>query len=90
MFCRNLQVVQLDYKLRLLDSPCTLFASSQGGAHSEAVVALRNAVQTDSLSDPIILATAVQQRVNKQQVFINITRQLGSFCAKASILSGPW
>lgn len=85
-----MQAVQLDSKIKLLDSPGIVFASSKRGAHSDAVATLKNAVQTNSLSDPIIPATAVLQRANKQQVFINITRQLRSFCAKASILSGPW
>jgi nuclear GTP-binding protein len=63
-----MQAVQLDSKIKLLDSPGIVFASSQGGAHADAVAALKNAVRTDSLSDPIIAATAVLQRGNKQEV----------------------
>lgn len=73
MFCRNMQAVQLDSKIKLLDSPGIVFASSLGGAHSDAVVALKNAVRTDSLSDPVTPATAILQRANKQQVLINIS-----------------
>jgi nuclear GTP-binding protein len=65
--------VQLDSKIKLLDCPGIVFASSLGGAHSNAVVALKNAVRTDSLADPIIPATAILQRANKQQVLINIS-----------------
>jgi nuclear GTP-binding protein len=63
-----MQTVQLDSKIKLLDSPGIVFASSQGGAHADAVAALKNAVRTDSLSDPVIAATAVLQRGNKQKV----------------------
>jgi nuclear GTP-binding protein len=68
-----MQAVQLDSKIKLLDSPGIVFASSLGGAHSDAVVALKNAVRTDSLSDPVTPATAILQRANKQQVLINIS-----------------
>jgi nuclear GTP-binding protein len=80
-----MQAVQLDSKIKLLDSPGIVFASSQGGSNSDAVAALKNAVRTDSLSDPIVPATAILQRANKQQVLINITGQLRTFFAKALI-----
>jgi nuclear GTP-binding protein len=63
-----MQVVQLDSKIKLLDSPGIVFASSVSGAHSDAVIALKNAVRTDALSDPVTPATAILQRANKQQV----------------------
>lgn len=67
-----MQVVQLDSKIKLLDSPGIVFASSSSGAHSDAVIALKNAVRTDALSDPIIPATAILQRAKKQQVWIDL------------------
>jgi hypothetical protein len=36
------------------------------------VIALKNAVRTDALSDPIIPATAILQRAKKQQVWIDL------------------
>jgi nuclear GTP-binding protein len=63
-----MQVVQLDSKIKLLDSPGIVFASSASGANSDAVIALKNAVRTDALSDPVTPATAILQRANKQQV----------------------
>jgi len=66
-----MQVVQLDSKIKLLDSPGIVFASSGSGAHSDAVIALKNAVRTDALSDPVTPATAILQRANKQQVEID-------------------
>ncbi|PSN51437.1 Guanine nucleotide-binding protein-like 3 [Blattella germanica] len=65
---KNMQVVQLDSKIKLLDSPGIVFASSSDGAYSDAAIALKNAVRTDSLSDPITPATAILQRANKAQI----------------------
>ena len=63
-----MQVVQLDSKIKLLDSPGIVFASKTDGTFSDAAVALKNAVRTDSLSDPITPATAILHRANKSQV----------------------
>ncbi|KAJ9579816.1 hypothetical protein L9F63_004522, partial [Diploptera punctata] len=63
---KNMQVVQLDSKIKLLDSPGIVFASKTDGA--DATVALKNVVRTDTLSDPITPATAILQRANKQQI----------------------
>lgn len=65
---KNVQAVQLDSKIKLLDSPGIVFASKTDGAFSDAAVVLKNAVRTDSLSDPITPATAILQRANKQQI----------------------
>ncbi|XP_069674887.1 guanine nucleotide-binding protein-like 3 homolog [Periplaneta americana] len=65
---KNMQAVQLDSKIKLLDSPGIVFASNSGNQLSDAAVALKNAVRTDSLSDPITPATAILQRANKQQI----------------------
>ncbi|CAH1102580.1 unnamed protein product [Psylliodes chrysocephalus] len=60
---RTMQEVQLDSKIKLLDSPGIVFASGNDSSAS-----LRNAVRISSLSDPITPANAILQRVTKQQM----------------------
>jgi len=60
---RAAQTVQLDSKIKLLDSPGIVFAT---GNDSQA--SLRNAVKISSLSDPISPANAILQRVSKTQL----------------------
>lgn len=57
------QVVQLDSKIKLLDSPGIVFA-----AGSDIHASLRNAVKISALSDPISPANAILQRVSKTQL----------------------
>lgn len=58
-----MQEVQLDTKIKLLDSPGIVFASG-----SDSNASLRNAISISKLSDPITPANAILQRVNKQQM----------------------
>ncbi|KAK5645484.1 hypothetical protein RI129_006784 [Pyrocoelia pectoralis] len=60
---RSMQEVQLDSKIKLLDSPGIVFASSADGSSC-----LRNAVRISSLADPITPANCILQRVNKEQM----------------------
>lgn len=60
---RSAQVVQLDSKIKLLDSPGIVFA-----AGNDSQASLRNAVKVSSLADPITPANAILQRVSKQQI----------------------
>ncbi|CAH0554574.1 unnamed protein product [Brassicogethes aeneus] len=60
---RAMQEVQLDSKIKLLDSPGIVFA-----AGSDSSASLRNAVRISQLADPITPANAILQRVNKQQM----------------------
>ncbi|KAG5897472.1 hypothetical protein JTB14_031098 [Gonioctena quinquepunctata] len=60
---RAVQEVQLDSKIKLLDSPGIVFASGNDSSAS-----LRNAVRISALSDPITPANAILQRVTKQQM----------------------
>lgn len=60
---RSAQVVQLDSKIKLLDSPGIVFA-----AGNDSHASLRNAVKVSSLADPITPANAILQRVSKQQI----------------------
>ncbi|KAI5644041.1 GNL3L/Grn1 putative GTPase domain-containing protein [Phthorimaea operculella] len=58
---KQMQTVQLDSKIKLLDSPGIVFHS---GSDSDASVALKNAIRVGSLKDPITPATAILQRAN--------------------------
>lgn len=60
---RAMQEVQLDSKIKLLDSPGIVFASG-----SDSSASLRNAVKVSSLSDPVTPANAILQRVTKAQM----------------------
>jgi nuclear GTP-binding protein len=76
----------LDSKIKLLDSPGIVFASNASGAHSDAVIALKNAVRTDALSDPITPATAILQRANKQQVEIDPLCRYRMICGQLTVI----
>lgn len=58
-----MQEIQLDSKIKLLDSPGIVFASGNDSSAS-----LRNAVRISALHDPITPANAILQRVTKQQM----------------------
>ncbi|XP_066994987.2 guanine nucleotide-binding protein-like 3 homolog [Anabrus simplex] len=63
---RNMQQVQLDSKIKLIDSPGIVFASPE--INSEAAIALKNAVRVEALADPITPANAILQRADKHQL----------------------
>ncbi|KAF7987932.1 hypothetical protein HCN44_003795 [Aphidius gifuensis] len=63
---KAMQVVQLDTKVKLLDSPGIVFADSN--ETNETSVALKNAVKIQALKDPFTPATAVLRRIPKQQI----------------------
>lgn len=66
---KAMQVVQLDSKIKLLDSPGIVFANRTTDANSEdASVALKNAVRVQSLQDPFTPATMILKRISKQQM----------------------
>lgn len=60
---KAMQEVQLDSKIKLLDSPGIVFSSG-----SDSSASLRNAVRISALSDPITPANAILQRVTKEQM----------------------
>ncbi|XP_040563824.1 guanine nucleotide-binding protein-like 3 homolog [Lepeophtheirus salmonis] len=64
---KNVQEVQLDSKIKLLDSPGMILAS---GPMSDASIALKNAVRVESLEDPITPVEAILSRCNKQQFML--------------------
>ncbi|XP_054001045.1 guanine nucleotide-binding protein-like 3 homolog [Hylaeus anthracinus] len=66
---KAMQAVQLDSKIKLLDSPGIVFANHSPGEKSDdSSVALKNAVKIQSLKDPYTPATAILKRVSKPQI----------------------
>lgn len=64
---KAMQAVQLDSKIKLLDSPGIVFASSEGNSNDTSI-ALKNAVKIQSLKDPFTPASAILKRVSRQQM----------------------
>lgn len=60
-----MQTVQLDSKIKILDSPGIVFSS---GSETDSTVALKNAIKVGSLRDPMTPATAILQRANKATI----------------------
>lgn len=67
---RAMQVVQLDSKIKLLDSPGIVFASKESSIDGmdDTSIALKNAIRIQALQDPYTPATAILRRLSKQQV----------------------
>lgn len=64
---KTMQEVQLDSKIKLLDSPGIVFANSDGKSDATSV-ALKNAVKIQALKDPFTPATAILKRISREQV----------------------
>lgn len=64
---KTMQVVQLDSKIKLLDSPGIVFATSNEKS-DDTSIALKNAVKIQALKDPFTPATAILKRVSRQQI----------------------
>ncbi|GAB1862097.1 Guanine nucleotide-binding protein-like 3-like protein [Camponotus japonicus] len=64
---KTMQIVQLDSKIKLLDSPGIVFATSDEKS-DDTSVALKNAVKIQALKDPFTPATAILKRVSRQQI----------------------
>jgi nuclear GTP-binding protein len=62
-----MQLVQLDSKIKLLDSPGIVFANSDGNS-DETSVALKNAVKIQALKDPFVPATIILKRISREQI----------------------
>lgn len=65
---KSMQTVQLDSKIKLLDSPGIVFATKSAESSDESSVALKNAVKIQSLRDPFTPATVILKRVPKTQI----------------------
>lgn len=61
-----MQVVQLDSKIKLLDSPGIVFENSKDADAS--AVALKNAVKIESLHDPFTPASVILKRISTHQL----------------------
>lgn len=64
---KTMQVVQLDSKIKLLDSPGIVFANSDEKS-DDTSIALKNAVKIQALKDPFMPATAILKRISRQQI----------------------
>lgn len=62
-----MQPVQLDSKIKLLDSPGLVFAGSDDKS-DESSVALKNAIKIQALKDPFTPATTILKRISRQQI----------------------
>lgn len=63
---KAMQIVQLDTKIKLLDSPGIVFADND--TDDSSAVALKNAVKIQGIKDPFTPATAILKRIPKQQI----------------------
>ncbi|XP_011877644.1 PREDICTED: guanine nucleotide-binding protein-like 3 homolog [Vollenhovia emeryi] len=63
---KTMQVVNLDSKIKLLDSPGIVFAKSD--ENSDDIAALKNAVKIQALKDPFAPASAILKRISRQQI----------------------
>ncbi|XP_012271018.1 guanine nucleotide-binding protein-like 3 homolog isoform X2 [Orussus abietinus] len=64
---KSMQAVQLDSKIKLLDSPGIIFANPAANSTDESI-ALKNAVKLETLKDPFTPATAILRRISKEQI----------------------
>lgn len=86
---KAMQEVQLDSKIKLLDSPGLVLAS---GNMSDASVALRNAIKVETLEDPVTPVVAIIARVPRQHLMLHYGvatfSDTAEFLAKLAISSG--
>lgn len=61
-----MQVVQLDSKIKLLDSPGIVFENSKDMDPSS--IALKNAVRIESLQDPFTPASLILKRISTHEI----------------------
>jgi len=71
---KAMQEVQLDSKVKLLDSPGLVMA---GGNRNDASVALRNAIKVENLEDPVTPVVAILARVPRNHLMLQY--RLGHF-----------
>jgi len=64
---KSMQEVQLDSKVKLLDSPGLVMA---GGNRNDANVALRNAIKLENLVDPVTPVVAILARVPRNHLML--------------------
>merc|ERR1719220_3176662 len=79
---KAMQEVQLDSKIKLLDSPGLVLAS---GNMSDASVALRNAIKVETLDDPVTPVVAILGRVPRPHIMLQYG--IGTFTDTAEFLA---
>merc|ERR1719450_1356709 len=86
---KAMQEIQLDSKIKLLDSPGLVLAS---GNMSDASVALRNAVKVETLDDPVTPVVAILGRVPRPHIMmhygVSTFSDTAEFLAKLAIHMG--
>jgi len=86
---KAMQEIQLDSKIKLLDSPGLVLAS---GNMSDASVALRNATKIETLDDPITPVIAILGRVPRSHIMlqygVGTFEDTAEFLAKLAIQMG--
>lgn len=66
-----IQTISLDKHIKLLDSPGVVFAKNiiiDGDQQMSSILALRNAIKIETLSDPILPIEALLNRINRQDL----------------------
>ena len=86
---KTMQEVQLDSKIKLLDSPGLVLAA---GNMSDASVALRNAIKVETLEDPVTPVVAIIARVPRPHLMlhygVSTFSDTAEFLAKLAISTG--
>lgn len=78
---RGVQEVQLDSRVRLLDSPGLVLQSAEQG---DAAAALRNAFKIEQLDDPALPVEAILRRADRRQLMLHY--KLPTFTTTAEFL----
>lgn len=65
---RAMQAVQLDSKIKLLDSPGIVFSAPSKDQADDSSVALKNAVKIESIKDPFTPASLILKRISTPQL----------------------
>lgn len=65
---KAMQAVQLDSKIKLLDSPGIVFSAPSKDQNDQSSVALKNAVKIESIKDPFTPASLILKRISTPQL----------------------
>lgn len=63
-----MQAVQLDSKIKLLDSPGIVFSAPSKDQNDQSSFALKNAVKIESIKDPFTPASLILKRISTPQL----------------------
>ncbi|XP_043475681.1 guanine nucleotide-binding protein-like 3 homolog [Leptopilina heterotoma] len=65
---KAMQAVQLDSKIKLLDSPGIVFSAPSKDQNDQSSIALKNAVKIESIKDPFTPASLILKRISTPQL----------------------